>query len=133
MQIAQLQSSASLAEIATRVYQLKSDDTRVADAAKALAAANPHLTGRLSSLPAGTPVVVPDLPNVTTNVADTVNPSRTALANVLDGLLKTAEQALVAQQSGSTSTPSAKPTAAQQRALRQLNADADAFLKTHGR
>ena len=94
MQIARLQSEKSVADIVTRVYGLKPDDPRVAVAGKALVAANPHLSGNLAALPAGTPVVVPTtVPGLNANVSAVTDPKQAAWINVLDKFVESAQQA----------------------------------------
>jgi len=131
MQIAQLEKSTSLAEIAVRVYRLNTDDPRIAAAVRALAAANPHLTGHLSAMPPQTPVVVPRLPGLSVTISNPVNPSRAALVNVLESLQKTAEQASNAQVTGSTTGPPPPQDRTRQRALERLRGDIETFAKTH--
>jgi hypothetical protein len=65
MQIARLQNEKSVHEIVARLYDLKPGDSRVGAAAKALLAANPHLSGNVATLPTGTPMVAPGYPGST--------------------------------------------------------------------
>jgi hypothetical protein len=130
MQIARLQNEKSIADLAARMYGLKPDDPRMAAAGKALIAANPHLSGNLASLPAGTPVIVPvvaDL-NATTAVAD---PNQTAWIAVLEKLVESAHQASNAQTTGlATKRPeSADPQ--RTKALTLLRSDIAQFKKLH--
>jgi hypothetical protein len=58
------------------VYRLNTDDPRIAAAVKALAAANPHLTGHLAAMAPQTLVVVPNLPGLSVTISKPINPSR---------------------------------------------------------
>jgi hypothetical protein len=131
MQIAQLEKSGSVAEIATRVYGLGHGDPRLAEAEKALAAANPHLARDISSLPPNTPVVVPNLPGLTVTIAQRVNPPRAALLDVLGNLQKAAEQASNTQLTGSTAASATEANPERDRALQKLRDDIAAFSKMH--
>jgi hypothetical protein len=131
MQIAQLEKSGSVAEIATRVYGLGHGDPRFAEAEKALAAANPHLARDISSLPPNTPVVVPNLPGLTVTIAQPVNPPRAALLDVLGNLQNAAEQASNTQLTGSTAASATEANPERDRALNKLRDDIAAFSKMH--
>jgi hypothetical protein len=133
MQITQLEQSGSVAEIATRVYGLGHGDPRLAEAEKALTAANPHLARDIASLPPNTPVVVPNLQGLTVTIAQPVNPRRAALLEVLDNLQKTAEQASNAQLSGSTAASATEANPERDRALKRLRDDIASFSEMHAR
>jgi hypothetical protein len=131
VQIARLDSSASLADLAARVYGLPARDRRIAAAAQALAQANPHLGQNFAALPPNTPVVVPDLPGLAATIPNPIGPTRAAVVSVLENLQKTAELASNAQQSGSTTGPAPQPDPARGRALERLAADIAEFAKIH--
>ena len=65
MAIVKLGSAKNITELAQRLYGLDAQDTRLATAAKALAAANPTLPADLSTLPATTAVVMPAVGGLT--------------------------------------------------------------------
>jgi hypothetical protein len=131
MQIARLQNEKSVADIVTRVYSLKPGDPRAAAAGKALAAANPHLSGNLAALPAGTPVVVPAVPGLNANVSAIVDPQQAAWINVLDKLVESAQQASNAQTTGLATTPPKSPDSQRTKALTLLRGDVAQFKKLH--
>jgi hypothetical protein len=131
MQIARLQNEKSIADLAIRVYGLKPDDPRAAAAGKALVAANPHLTGNLAALPAGTPVIVPPVANLDASTAAVTDPNQASWVAVLDKLVESAQQASNAQSTGlATSKPkSADPQ--RTKALTLLRSDIAQFKKLH--
>ncbi|WP_266156976.1 hypothetical protein [Dyella silvatica] len=130
MNIVPLSNDATLADIAARVYALKPKDKRLAEASKALALANPHLSTDLRKMPAGTPVVVPSLPGLSTNLSNQIDPKRDAVMNILNQLGKSVQQASAAQLAGTT--PSASKTTPQRAAAIQvLHTDIAAFIKLH--
>jgi hypothetical protein len=65
MQIARLQNEKSVDEIVARLYDLKPGDSHAGAAAKALLAANPHLSGNVATLPTGTPWLSQGYPGLT--------------------------------------------------------------------
>jgi phage tail protein X len=131
MQIARLQNDKSIAELATRVYGLKPDDPRTAAAGKALVAANPHLSGNLAALPAGTPVIVPAAADLNASATTVTDPNQAAWITVLEKLVESAQQASNAQTTGlATKRPeSADPQ--RTKALTQLRTDIAQFKKLH--
>ena len=131
MQIARLQNEKSLADLATRVYGLKPDDSRATAAGKALMAANPHLSGNLASLPAGTPVIVPAVADLNASAAAASDPNQASWIAVLEKLVESAQQASNAQSTGlATSKPkSADPQ--RTKALTLLRSDIAQFKKLH--
>jgi hypothetical protein len=131
MQIARLQNEKSVADIVTRVYSLKPGDPRVAAAAKALAAANPHLSGNLAALPAGTPVVVPAVAGLKANVSAITDPQQAAWINVLEKLVESAQQASNAQTTGLAATPPKTSDPKRTKALTLLGGDIAQFKKLH--
>jgi hypothetical protein len=131
MQIARLQNEKSVADIVARVFSLKPGDPRMAAAAKALVAANPHLSGNLAALPAGTPVVVPAVPGLNANVSAVIDPRQAAWIDVLDKLVESAHQASNAQTTGLAATPPKTPDAQRTKALTLLQEDIAQFKKLH--
>ena len=131
MQIARLQNEKSIADLAVRVYGLKPDDPRAAAAGKALVAANPHLSGNLASLPAGTPVIVPGVADLNPSGAAVSDPNQAGWIGVLEKLVESAQQASNAQGTGlATKRPeSADPQRA--KALALLRSDIAQFRKLH--
>jgi hypothetical protein len=131
MQIARLQNEKSIADIATRVYGLKPDDPRAAAAGKALMAANPHLSGNLAALPAGTPLIVPAVADLNANVSAVTDPNQASWINVLDKLVESAQQASNAQTTGLATTKPASPDPQRTKALTLLSTDIAQFKKLH--
>ena len=131
MQIARLQNEKSVADIVTRLYGVKPDDPRVAAAGKALAAANPHLSGNLAALPAGTPVIVPAVAGLSANVAAVTDPKQAAWINVLDKLVESAQQASNAQATGLATTAPKTSDAHRTKGLTTLREDIAQFKKLH--
>jgi hypothetical protein len=131
MQIARIQNEKSVAEIVTRVYGLKPDDSRAAAAGKALAAANPHLSGDLAALPAGTPIIVPAVAGLNANVSAVTDPKQAAWINVLDKLVESAQQASNAQATGLATTPPKTSDVQRTKALTLLQGDIAQFKKLH--
>jgi hypothetical protein len=131
MQIARLQNEKSIADLATRVYGLKPDDPRAAVAGKALIAANPHLSGNLASLPAGTPVIVPRVADLNASNGAVTDPNQAAWITLLEKLAESAQQASNAQTTGlATKRPdSADPQ--RTKALTLLRSDIAQFKKLH--
>jgi hypothetical protein len=64
MQLTDLRGAKSVDELAQRIYALPAGDKRVAAAAKAIAAANPHLVGDFGKLSTLTPVIIPSASGV---------------------------------------------------------------------
>jgi hypothetical protein len=131
MQIARLQGEKSVAEIVTRVYGLKADDPRAAAAGKALAAANPHLSGNLARLPAGTPVIVPAVAGLNANSAAVVDPKQAAWIGILDKLIESAQQASNAQATGLATSRPKTSDPQRTKALTLLREDIAQFKKLH--
>lgn len=131
MQIARLQNEKSVAEIAARVYDLKPGDSRGAAAEKALLAANPHLSGNVATLPAGTPVVVPGVPGLNATSTAAADPKRAAWMSLLDRVLDSAHQASNAQTTGLATTPPKTPDKQRNEALTLLQSDIARFKKVH--
>jgi hypothetical protein len=130
MQIARLQNEKSVADVVVKVYGLKPEDARAAAAGKALLAANPQL-GNLAQLPAGTPVVVPEIPGLDAKTSAVVNPQRAIWMGVLEKLTDSAQQASNAQATGLATTAPTTPDAQRTKALAQLKRDISAFKKIH--
>lgn len=130
MQIARTQNEKSVADIVTRVYGLQANDARAAAAAKALLAANPQLSN-LSTLPAGTPVVVPPIAGVSAQSSAVANPQSAAWMNTLANLAASAQQASNALATGSAATPAPTPDPKTTAALTLLGQDIDQFKKLH--
>jgi Phage Tail Protein X len=130
MQIARTQNEKSVAEIVAKVYNLEAGDTRAAAAAKTLLAANPHLNN-IVNLPAGTPVVVPQITGLSTTSTAISDPQRQAWMNVLDKLVSSAEQASNAQLTGLATTAPTTPDAKRTAALATLRKDIAQFKKLH--
>ncbi len=131
MQIARLQNEKSIADIAARVYGLTPDDPRAAAAGKALMAANPHLSGNLAALPAGTPVIVPAVADLNANVSAVTDPNQASWINVLDKLVESAQQASNAQTTGLATTKPASADPQRTKALTLLRSDIAQFKKLH--
>jgi hypothetical protein len=131
MQIARLQNEKSIADLATRVYGLKPDDPRAAAAGKALVAANPHLSGNLTSLPAGTPVIVPAVADLNASAAAVTDPNQASWIAVLDKLVESAQQASNAQSTGLATTRPASPDPQRTKSLTLLGTDIAQFKKLH--
>jgi hypothetical protein len=98
MQIVQLKNEKSISEIIARLYGLKPDDPRSAEAAKALAASNPHLNDDVSRLPAGTPIIVPAIPGLSASVSDNIDPGRAAAVGQMDAFIGEVEKVTKATQ-----------------------------------
>ena len=130
MQIARTQNEKSVAEIITRVYGLKPDDTRAAAAEKAILAANPQLND-LAKLPAGTPVVVPEISGITVTSTAVTDPQRAPWMSLLDKLLDSAQQASNAQMTGLATTAPTTPDSQRTAALTQLRKDIAQFKEKH--
>jgi hypothetical protein len=130
MNIVPLTNDATLNDLAVRVYALKPKDKQVADASKALAAANPHLSGDLRKMPAGTPVVVPSLPGLSPTLTGQIDPKRDAVMTILSQLGKSVQQASAAQLAGTTPAAS-KTTPQRTAAIQVLHTDIAAFIKLH--
>jgi phage tail protein X len=128
MQIARSQNEKSVGDIVARVYGIKPDDPRAAAAQKALLAANPHLQDP-AKLPAGTPLVVPDIAGLQTSAAAS-DPQQALWTGLLDRLFDSAQQGALAQATGQpTSTDkSARPRS---QALTKLQNDIAQFKKLH--
>ena len=131
MQIAQLQREKSIAEIVTRVYGLKVGDPRMSVASKALVAANPHLGGNLTALPPGTPVMVPAIEGIATDVSAITDPRRATWIVLLDNLVNAAQQASNAQSTGLATTTPVSPDPERVAALKTLGDDISEFKKLH--
>jgi hypothetical protein len=131
MQIARLQNEKSVAEIVNRIYDLKPGDSRGAAAAKTLLAANPHLSGNVAMLPAGTPVVVPAVPGLNATGSAVADPKRAAWMSLLDRVLNSAHQASNAQVTGLATTPPKTPDKQRSEALTLLRNDLAQFKKVH--
>lgn len=130
MKVARIQNEKSVSEVAARLYGTKPGDARAAAAQKALLAANPQLKD-VSKLPAGTPVLVPDIPGVSAEGAPITDPKRAVWTSVLDKLLDSAQQGSNAQTAG-RATPSEKVRDDPRRAaLKQLEKDIAQFRKLH--
>jgi hypothetical protein len=130
MQIARTQNEKSVAEIVAKVYDLKPDDARAAAAGKALLAANPQLND-IAKLPAGTPVVVPEIAGISAKSSATVDPRGAVWLNVLGKLVDSAQQASNAQATGLAATPPKAPGAQRTAALTVLQKDIAQFKKLH--
>jgi phage tail protein X len=122
MQFVQLQGDSSVAALVQRVYGLAPGAAGAAVAQKALLAANPHLSN-ISQLPAGTPVVLPQVTGITPTAAVQADPRRTTLLTTLSGL---AAAVPLPAASGS------KPDPTQQAAVTALQTDVAAFAKQFG-
>jgi len=131
MQIARLQNEKSVAEIVARIYGLKPGDSRATGAGKALLAANPHLSGNVAMLPAGTPLVVPAVPGLSATSSAVVDPKRAAWMSLLDRVLDSAHQASNAQATGLATTPPKTPDKQRNDALTLLRRDIAQFKKLH--
>ncbi len=128
MQIARTQNEKSVSDIVARVYGIKPDDSRAAAAQKAIVAANPHLQDP-AKLPAGTPLVIPDVAGLQAATA-TSDPQQAIWSGLLDRLFDSAQQGALAQATGQpTSTDkSARP---RPQALTKLQKDNAQFKKLH--
>jgi cytochrome c556 len=125
MPIVQLQSTKSLTELAQRLYGLAPQDTRLAAAVNALAAANPTLPADLSKLPATTAVVVPAVNGLTLAPgAVSAAPQDVDLVSLVRYVGNASQQIVAAAQSGSP------PPAAGRAAMLQRFADTQLALKT---
>lgn len=130
MQVARTQNEKSVTEIVARLYGIKSDDSRAAAAEKALLAANPQLKDP-TKLPAGTPVVVPEIAGLNAKSTAVSDPKRAVWTGVLDKLFDSAQQGSNAQATGQA-TPPQKPTDTPRlAALTQLQNDIAQFKKLH--
>ena len=91
-----VQAGKDLAELARELYTLPRTGGRRASqqAVQALLEANPHIAD-LKTVPAGTPIVVPDVPNLTANPA----PATTAITS-LDSIVEQANAALRSVRAG---------------------------------
>jgi hypothetical protein len=132
MQIVSLSNETTVADLASRVYGLKAKDPRLAQASAALIASNPALKGDISKLPAGTPVVVPPIADLSVSTANSINPQREALLITLNQLGRSVKQASAAQLAGVTEGLSHSQTPARATAIQTLNDDLAAFIKFHG-
>jgi len=129
VQIARLQNEKSIAEVVTKVYNLQPTDPKVATASQALLAANPQLKN-LAQLPAGTPVVIPEVTGVNATTSSATNPLLTVWMSVLDKLVDSATSAANAQVTGVAAKPT-KPDAQRAKALTALKDDIAQFKKLH--
>lgn len=123
MQFVQLQGDASVSALVQRVYGLSPGSAAATAAQNALLAANPHLTA-ISTLPAGTPVVLPPGPasGTAATAAVSADPRRAAVLSTVQSLA-----AAVPLRSATSS----QPDATQQAAITILQADLAAFAKLH--
>ena len=126
MRIVPFKSAASLAELATQMYNLPPGSPLAATAEKALLAANPQLADNIAEIAAGTPIVAPAVAG-TTLAANDADPRRQTLMGVLARLQQSATQASNAQLTGSGSVAPTKTSAARTAALETLAADIRLF------
>ena len=158
MPIVKLESARNLTELAQRLYGLTARDTRIATAARALTAANPHLPDDLSTLPAGTPVVAPAVEGLTLTsgtqsavpqdarllelvrfAGEAVNQIVTAAASgrvpAQDSTRAAALQRFAAAQAALKVTPPEPKTVDREKhaaRLRTLSGNVETLLKLHG-
>jgi hypothetical protein len=104
MRTAALEGEKSLAALVERLYGPKLTMAQVGAAEKALLAINPHLARDISSLPEGTPIIIPadaGLPLSSTGTAD----------HRLDVLVAMLDAAVVAANQVASSAPTQPPPA----------------------
>jgi hypothetical protein len=130
MQIARLQNEKSIAEVVAKVYKLQPSDPKVATATQALLAANPQLKN-LAQLPAGTPMVIPQVAGVSANSSSVANPQQTVWMAVLDKLLDSAKNASNAQATGVAANAPKTVNPQRATALTTLQNDIAQFKKLH--
>ena len=158
MPIVKLESARNLSELAQRLFGLTAQDTRLATAVKALAAANPSLPADLSTLPPATPIVVPavsglmpapgaasaapqdiNVLNLVRYVADASKKIVAAVGSALPPAQDPARTALLQRLAAMQTALKVTPTAPQQVDPKKLQAqlqvltdNVERFLKLHG-
>ncbi len=130
MKVARTQNEKSVGEIAARLYGIKPGDARAAQAANALLAANPQLKDP-AKLPAGTPVLVPEIAGTQGQGVPVADPKRPMWTAVLDRLLDSARQGSNAQDRGRAAPQDKVRDDSRSAALKQLENDIAQFRKLH--
>jgi hypothetical protein len=130
MLVARLQDEKSVAELVARIYGLKANDPRTSAAEDALLAANPQLSN-LAGLPAGTPIVVPEIMGLTVNSRVAADPLLAVWVGIMDQLFNSAQHASNAQSTGVTTKPPNPPDLQRNNALTLLQQDIAEFDKLH--
>jgi hypothetical protein len=154
MRTAVLQGEKTVADVIRKLYGPNITATQAGAAEKALLAINPHLAGDISSLPAGTPIVIPVDPSLALTPTGTTDHPHDLLVSMLDGAVAAANQvasstptqphpatlappaATASGQAGKDRKRQSKAEKEQQKAtadaLRTLAEDVSAFKKMHG-